>query len=86
MKKKGNTAHKKSVGEKPVFCPACGNLEFRRTLSETDSIVKLAYWKHGKAVKETIVSEGNIQFRYCCAKCGAILLRFPGPANMSKIR
>jgi hypothetical protein len=73
MKQKGTVARKHPAGDEQILCPKCGNDKFKRSLSEIDSIVRLEFAKSGKAVKETVVSEGKIDFSYFCTTCDEIL-------------
>jgi hypothetical protein len=74
MKTKRKTADTVAKHGKPIACVKCGWAEFKRSLSENDSIIRLALAKDGKAVVEIIVSEGNLQFAYLCNKCNAPFL------------
>jgi hypothetical protein len=77
MKKKGTPGRKNSAGDLSILCPACGNIEFKRSLWEKDSVVRLSFKARGLGVIETVIREGNIQFIYKCAKCGAPLVQTP---------
>jgi DNA-directed RNA polymerase subunit RPC12/RpoP len=74
MKQKGTAAQKQSAGTEQILCPKCGHEEFKRSVSETDSIVRLAFTKNSEAVQEIMIHEGNIEFAYRCANCGTPLV------------
>jgi hypothetical protein len=74
MRNKRESTSNKRFSDLNVLCQKCGNYEFKRTFSETDSIVHLVYTAKGKAVIEIVITEGKVQFSYRCAKCGAPLL------------
>ena len=74
MKKREKNTRDQSFDGASVFCPKCGNHEFKRTILESESIVRLTYTKNGKAVAETVISVGNVRFKYLCANCGSTLV------------
>ena len=78
MKKTGTAVGKEVPGNELILCPACGNPQFERSLSEVGSIVQLAFKRGGKGgIKETIIQEGTTRFTYSCAKCATTLISDP---------
>ncbi|MGZ5544638.1 MAG: hypothetical protein ACXWIU_08170, partial [Limisphaerales bacterium] len=61
MKTKGTATRKYSADNPHIFCPKCGNDEFKRSLSEIDSIVRFKSIKNGEAIEEIVLHEGVVE-------------------------